>query len=85
MLFGCETPGYDGTFATLDRLHDELDEILANAAPMPEDEYYSLAGRIEILQLAADALVSRRLRDSKGKPLEGYEAEDYQIHLGEID
>jgi len=81
VVFGCETEAYDGSFGTLDELHDELDEMLQNHPPIPEDEYYSLAGRIEILELVADWLVGRRLVDGGPTPPSRYSAEDYRGHL----
>ena len=54
-------PEYDGAFATSDELHETLADVLAAAAPVNEDEYYSLAGRVDILQLAADWLTGQSL------------------------
>lgn len=75
VLTGAETEDYDGSFATLDVLRDGLAHMLSEAAPMSEEEYYSLAGRIDILQLAADWLVGRSL--ASGKPLVHLTAKDY--------
>ncbi len=76
VMLGRESDAHDGSFATLDELRDELFEMLAQAPPLPEGEYYSLSGRIEVLQLAADWLVGRRLStDSAAEP---YSAEDYR-------
>jgi hypothetical protein len=86
-LLGCESEEYDGTFATLDELHDELQQALQNAPPMPEDEYYSLAGRLEILSMVADWLVSRGLARAKDRDEEParYSADDYRIRLDDDD
>jgi hypothetical protein len=80
VMLGRESELHDGSFATLDELRDELFEMLAMAPPLPEGEYYSLAGRIEVLQIAADWLVGRRL--ASDKPVEPYSAEDYLELLG---
>jgi hypothetical protein len=68
----------DGSFATAVEQREDLHQMLAAAAPFSEDEYYSLSGRIDVLQLAADWLVGRRL--SSGSP-RTYSAEDYQSAL----
>lgn len=70
---------YDGSFATLDELRDGLGQMLADAAPLTEEEYYSLSCRVEVLQLAADWLMGRRL--AKGKNPRHYSAEDYSSRL----
>ena len=69
-------PEYDGAFATLDELHEILAEVLAAAAPVNEDEYYSLSGRVDILQLAADWLTGQSLATHK-KPVH-YDADHYR-------
>jgi hypothetical protein len=70
---------YDGSFATLDELRDSLAEILGEASPLTEDEYYSLSCRIDVLQLAADWLVGRSL--VKGKKPPSYSSMDYSVRL----
>jgi hypothetical protein len=80
-LAGCETEEHDGTFATLDELHDDLFQMLEQAPAIPEDEYYSLSGRLEILSLVADWLVGRRLAHHRPRKPPAYSAEDYQRHL----
>jgi hypothetical protein len=80
VLLGCESDAYDGSFATLDDLRDDLHEMLAAAPPLPEEEYFSLAGRIDVLQLAADWLIGRRLASGKGA--RAYSAEDYRLVIG---
>ncbi|MCC6749437.1 MAG: hypothetical protein IT371_17365 [Deltaproteobacteria bacterium] len=59
-LTACESLSYDGSFSTLDELHEDLDAMLKLAAPISEAEYYSLSGRADILELVADWLVGRR-------------------------
>lgn len=79
-LVGCESEEYDGTFGTLDELHDELAEMLAAAPPIPEDEYFSLAGRLEVLCKVADWLVARMIASAQREP-PGFSADDYRIRL----
>ncbi len=81
VLLGLESEAYDGSFATSDELHDLLSEMLASAAPMSEEAYYSLSGRIDILELVADFLTGKRLVDGRGKPPEPYTHADYAAHL----
>lgn len=85
VAYGCETEEYDGSFATRDDLHDELSEMLAEAAPMSEEAYYSLSGRMDVLLLVADWLTSNRLVEEgkKGKRPADLEADDYRAGLGE--
>lgn len=69
VLCGCETPAYDGTLGVDEALRDELATLLAQAPPLAEAEYYSLAGRIEVLELAADWLARRSAsRDDQADP-----------------
>lgn len=74
-----EDESYDGSFSTLDDLHDGLSDALGTAAPLPEDEYYSLSGRVDILQLAADWLVGRAMASGRDRP--SFTAADYKRHL----
>jgi len=74
-----QDPEYDGAFATTDELHETLAEALAAAAPVSEDEYYSLAGRVDILQLAADWLTGQSL--AVHKKAVHYSADNYRIFL----
>jgi hypothetical protein len=76
---GAETDEHDGGFATMDELWDGLEQMLAQAAPVTEEEYYSLAGRIDILQLAADWLVGRTL--ATGKQPRSFSAEEYRLRI----
>jgi len=83
VLQGGETEEYDGSFATLDELHDGLAEVLANAAPVSHDDYYSLAGRIDVLELAVEWLTRKRLWLADGARPTPYTAEDYARAIGE--
>jgi hypothetical protein len=76
---GVESEKYDGSFATLDELRDGLAQMLQEAAPLSEEEYYSLSGRIDILQLAVDWLTARQL--ASGKPMPHFTPEDYRCRL----
>ena len=78
-LVGCESEEYDGTFSTLEELRDDLERMLEQAPPLPEDEYFSLCGRLEVLSLVADWLVSLRLGEDK-TPKE-YSPADYRAVL----
>lgn len=70
---------YEGAFATLNEHWDGLSQALAEAVPMPEDEYYSLAGRVDVLQLAADWLLGRNM--ASGETPRTYTAEEYAFVL----
>ena len=70
---------YDGVFSTRDEVWEGLSLALAGATPMPEDEYYSLAGRVDVLELAVDWLTGREL--ATGEPPRTYTAEDYEQAL----
>ncbi len=72
-------PDYDGSLGTMIEAHDGLSEMLANAAPFSEDEYYSLACRVEVLQLAADWLTARPM--AAGKRARIFTAADYSAYL----
>jgi hypothetical protein len=81
VLNGAECDEYDGSFATLDELRDALSAMLRSVPPVPEDEYYSLCGRIDILQLVADWLVGHTV--ASGKEKRHFSAEDYSQELDE--
>ena len=72
---------YDGSFGTLDKLNEPLSEMLAAAAPYSEDEYYSLAGRVDVLQMAADWLTA--LPMATGKRARIFTADDYREYLNQ--
>lgn len=89
-LVGCESEQYDGTFGTLDELHDELAEMLSSSPQIPEDEYFSLAGRLEVLCKVADWLVGRTIASAYGANARGagargapptFSADDYRVRL----
>lgn len=82
VLLGCESEAFDGSFTTGDESHVALEEMLAEAAPLSEQAYYSLSGRCDVLQLVADFLTTRHLVANKGKPAL-IEAEDYRRHVAE--
>jgi hypothetical protein len=77
VLARADTDEYDGSFATSDDLRDDLSAVLRAAGPVPEDEYYSLCGRIDTLELAADWLTGKRM--ASGKPVRALSAEDYRL------
>jgi hypothetical protein len=79
VLNGAESDEYDGAFATLDELRDPLATMLATVPPVTEEEYYSLCGRIDILQLVADWLVGQSLADAQHQ--RQFTAEDYRAML----
>jgi hypothetical protein len=60
-----EVEGYDASFGTRDDLMGPLLEALESTPPVPEDYYYSLTGRLETLEHAADILteIARRKRE----------------------
>jgi hypothetical protein len=75
-LLGCESSEFDGAFDTLEAVRPDLAERLEEAPPLAEREYYSLAGRIEVLEIVADWLIGRA-QASDGEPVR-YTREDYQ-------
>ncbi len=75
-----QDPRYDGTFTTAPAQQADLQRALAQAAPLPEEEYYSLAGRVDVLQLAAELLTAAEQRG--GRPGGPYTAKDYRRVLG---
>jgi hypothetical protein len=85
VMVGAQTDDHDGSFATLAELNDELAEMLGKAAPLSEEEYYSLSARVEILQLAADWLVGRQLNSAHDHDHDHeqrrYSAADYSARL----
>jgi hypothetical protein len=82
VLNGAESDDYDGSFSTLDEVNDALNAMLSAAPPVPEEEYYSLCGRIDILQLVADWLVGHAV--ASGKEKRSWSAEDYSTALDEV-
>jgi hypothetical protein len=64
-LRGGEVDGYDASFTTRDDLMGPLSEALEASPPVDEAYYYSLTGRLETLEQAADILVEleRRKRE----------------------
>jgi hypothetical protein len=78
VLMGCEAEQYDGNFGTHDDLHEPLQQMLQNMAPMSETDYYSLTGRVDVLQHVADFLTGKRIVDGKGKRPQPIGAEEYR-------
>jgi len=74
---------HDGSFATADDVREELSSMLASAPPVSEEEYYSLSGRIETLELVADWLTARRLERAAGEAVPVYGPEDYRRAIDE--
>lgn len=70
---------YNGTFSTLDEQWDGLSQALSEAAPVSEEDYYSLSGRIDVLHLAADWLAGHDL--AAGEAPRTYSALDYELIL----
>jgi hypothetical protein len=67
-----------GALATSPQLTGPLQERLAAAPPLPEDEFFSFCARLEAIQIAADYL---RERASKDGPV-GCKTEDYDKVFG---
>ncbi|MCB9556130.1 MAG: hypothetical protein H6707_08505 [Deltaproteobacteria bacterium] len=80
VLTGSEHEAYDGAFAALPELHGALNEMLDRAPPLPEDEYYSLSGRSEVLCMVTDWLIGCATTDDSLK--KSYSDEDYRTRLG---
>jgi hypothetical protein len=64
-LRATEVEGYDASFGTREELMGPLLDALEGAPPVAEDYYYSLTGRLETLEHAADILaeLERRKRE----------------------
>jgi hypothetical protein len=62
-----EVEGYDAAFATRDELMGPLQQALESSPPVDEAYYYSLTGRLETLEQAADILaeLERRKREEQ--------------------
>lgn len=61
--------------------HDWIHERLAEAAPLPEDQYYSLTGRFETLTLILELLADRDR--ARGREPTRYHLNDYVAALSE--
>jgi hypothetical protein len=61
--------------------HEWVSERLAEAAPVPEDQFYSLTGRFETLTLILELLASRAL--GQGREPTPYHLNDYVRALAE--
>ncbi len=75
---------HDGPSSELLLLPHERDVVFARLTALPEvpdDEFYSLSTRLEVLQIANDALRSEMLRAEVEGTL--YDAEDYAAELRE--
>jgi hypothetical protein len=59
-IAGGDVDDVDARMTTLPSLAGSLEEALAAAAPVPVDYYYSLTGRLETLEHAAELLVELR-------------------------
>lgn len=59
-ILGCEDEAYDGSFAVPEGHRAAIEEALARKADVPEEEYFSLSGRLETLAFVADQLVARQ-------------------------
>lgn len=59
--------------------HDWVSERLAETPPLPEDQYFSLTGRFETLQLILELLASRELE--RGREPTRYHLNDYIAEL----
>jgi hypothetical protein len=55
--------------------HDWISERLAESPPLPEDQFFSLTGRFETLQLILELLASRELQ--RGREPTRYHLNDY--------
>jgi hypothetical protein len=76
VMQGVESDAYDGSFSILDELRDGLAEVLNARPPVPEEEYFSLCGRIDTLELVADWLLGLAL--TSARIMRAYSAEDYR-------
>jgi hypothetical protein len=59
---------------------DAVAERLGNLPPAHQDEYYLLSTRLEVVQIAADALRAHHL--ARNQPLMDYTLSDYDHRLG---
>jgi hypothetical protein len=56
-----ETDTGEATYDVPQDDREAVEDALEGRGPVPEDEYYSLCGRLETLQLIEDVLAARRL------------------------
>lgn len=77
-----ESDDFDGNFLTSPQLHEQLENMLRTAAPFSEGEYYSLCGRLEVLELVTDWLVNKAIAD--GDEPHEYTAQDYHGHFAQL-
>lgn len=61
-----DVEGYDASFSTIPAFQEALEEALAASPPVDEAYYYSLTGRLEVLEQAIDVLteLERRRREN---------------------
>jgi hypothetical protein len=77
-FFGRAFEDLSGAIVTAPELAGVVDERLAVAPPLPEDEFYTLAARLEALQIVEDYLAERAARFGAI----GCAPEDYDRILG---
>ncbi len=75
VLLGRESDQFNGTFSVLEELKEELQQRLKASAPVTDEEYFSLCGRCDSLQIVSEWLLARA--QQQDGPLIPLEAEDY--------
>ena len=73
---------WNGAIATQPDYMEALFERLAAAPPVPEDDFFSLATRFEVLQIAQEYLLTRQLADESNLDHPFYSSDDYDRLFG---
>jgi hypothetical protein len=74
--------GWGGSLATVPEESALLAERLSLSPPVPEDDFYSLTTRLEVVQIAVDWLHCRRSQNGEDQTLV-FSMEDYDRLLGD--
>jgi hypothetical protein len=73
---------WNGAIVTQPDYMEALFERLAAAPPVPEGDFFSLATRFEVLQIAQEYLHMRQMSEESGPDLQFYSPEDYDRLFG---
>ncbi len=68
-LAGQNVDTWNGAIATAPEEAEALSERLAAAPPIPEDQFFMLTTRFEVLQIAESWLSLRQMKDNQSEPL----------------
>ena len=73
---------WNGAIATQPNYMEVLFERLAAAPPVPEDDFFSLTTRFEVLQIAQEYLHTRQMAEESGPERPFYSPDDYDKLFG---